>query len=450
MIIVTSYAVEIKHPGDKFWETVKEYRAAEAFFADVANKEWDKIKDATSHDKLLIVESLTHKTKNRAAVPYDFDISFFNMPSYLRRAAIMDGVGRVSSYRSNLEYWDASSKKGNPPVLSKCADAMPCFYRGNTYNDTEDPTILEVKLYNGKAWDWQKIKVKKTDVQYIKAHCAQKEKSAPTLEYKHGKMFLRFAFTEKIKLYDTPVIEQTVCAVDLGINTGATCSILRADGTILARKFIDFPCDKDYLDKALGRVKRCSRENSSANSSAQWKFAKRINEQMSYKISAAIVDFAVLYSCDAIIFEYLDAKGKKRGRNKEKLAWWRHGAIQRAAEIKAHQNAMHVYHVNAWNTSRLAFDGSGSVIRGKKAGFKANTMCKFQNGKTYNCDLNASYNIGARYFVREILKTLPAKARSQVEAKVPGCGRRTQCVYATLMELHTALLLMDKTKRAAA
>ncbi|MBQ9268905.1 MAG: transposase [Oscillospiraceae bacterium] len=124
--------------------------------------------------------------------------------------------------------------------------------------------------------------------------------------------------------------------------------------------------------------------------------------------------------------------------------------MQRAAEIKAHQNAMHVYHVNAWNTSRLAFDGSGSVIRGKKAGFKANTMCKFQNGKTYNCDLNASYNIGARYFVREILKTLPAKARSQVEAKVPGCGRRTQCVYATLMELHTALLLMDKTKRAAA
>ena len=440
MIIVTSYAVEIKHPGDKFWETVKEYRAAEAFFADVANKEWDKIKDATSHDKLLIVESL----------PYDFDISFFNMPSYLRRAAIMDGVGRVSSYRSNLENWDASSKKGNPPVLSKCADAMPCFYRGNTYNDTEDPTILEVKLYNGKAWDWQKIKVKKTDVQYIKAHCAQKQKSAPTLEYKHGKMFLRFAFTEKIKLYDTPVIEQTVCAVDLGINTGATCSILRADGTILARKFIDFPCDKDYLNKALGRVKRRSRENSPVNSGAQWKFAKRINEQMSYKISAAIVDFAVLYSCDAIIFEYLDAKGKKRGRNKEKLAWWRHGAIQRAAEIKAHQNAMHVYHVNAWNTSRLAFDGSGSVIRGKKAGFKANTMCKFQNGKTYNCDLNASYNIGARYFIREILKTLPAKVRSQVEAKVPGCGRRTQCVYATLMELHTALLLMDKTKRAAA
>ena len=58
-----------------------------------------------------------------------------------------------------------------------------------------------------------------------------------------------------------------------------------------------------------------------------------------------------------------------------------------------------------------------------------------QNGKRYNCDLSASYNIGARYFIREILKPLPETERSLLEAKVPAVKRRTSCVYADLREL---------------
>ena len=38
-------------------------------------------------------------------------------------------------------------------------------------------------------------------------------------------------------------------------------------------------------------------------------------------------------------------------------------------------------------------------------------MCTFTNRKIYNCDLSASYNIDARYFIREILKSLPEKER---------------------------------------
>ena len=49
--------------------------------------------------------------------------------------------------------------------------------------------------------------------------------------------------------------------------------------------------------------------------------------------------------------------------------------------------------------------------------------------------LSASYNIGARYFIREILKPLPATERSLLEAKVPAVKRRTSCVYADLREL---------------
>ena len=66
-------------------------------------------------------------------------------------------------------------------------------------------------------------------------------------------------------------------------------------------------------------------------------------------------------------------------------------------------------------------------------------LCVFKSGKQYNCDLSASYNIGARYFIREIQKSLPETERSVVEAKVPDIQRRTSCTLSTLINLHAAL-----------
>ena len=47
--------------------------------------------------------------------------------------------------------------------------------------------------------------------------------SAPTLEKKNKKWFLRFAFEENVTLKKT---DNTIMAIDLGINTDATCSIM--------------------------------------------------------------------------------------------------------------------------------------------------------------------------------------------------------------------------------
>ena len=62
-----------------------------------------------------------------------------------------------------------------------------------------------------------------------------------------------------------------------------------------------------------------------------------------------------------------------------------------------------------------------------------------RNGKTYYSDLNASYNIGARYYIREILKSLPETARLDIEAKVPQCTRRSTCTLSTLFNLNAAM-----------
>ena len=50
--------------------------------------------------------------------------------------------------------------------------------------------------------------------------------------------------------------------------------------------------------------------------------------------------------------------------------------------------------------------------------------------------------IRARYFVRELLKPLPATERSLLEAKVPPVKRRTSCVYADLRKLHSEMELL--------
>ena len=61
---------------------------------------------------------------------------------------------------------------------------------------------------------------------------------------------------------------------------------------------------------------------------------------------------------------------------------------------------------DTWGTSRLAFDGSGRVLRGKESEKTAGnySVCEFRNGKIYNCDLNASYNIGGTIFYKRIVK----------------------------------------------
>ena len=106
-----------------------------------------------------------------------------------------------------------------------------------------------------------------------------------------------------------------------------------------------------------------------------------------------------------------------------------------AAEHQAHRKGIRISRVSARNTSRLAYDGSGAVVRDPEN----HSLCTFQTGKRYHCDLSAAYNIGARYFIRELLKPFSETERSSLEAKVPSVKRRTSCVYADLRLLHAEL-----------
>lgn len=140
---------------------------------------------------------------------------------------------------------------------------------------------------------------------------------------------------------------------------------------------------------------------------------------------------------DGIVFEHLDPYIRAKGSYKEKLHLWRkRGIINRLSHL-CHVNGLKYASVCAINTSRFAFDGSGIVYRDKTN----YCLATFSNGKKYNCDLSASYNIAARYFIREKIKPYKEKetCRLMLEAKVPLAFNGTKNTYSDLISLNVVI-----------
>lgn len=443
MKMTFSYGVEIFGIEPKYLnDTRRIFNDAIAFLMVVVNKEWAVVSNCKdAHERLLKMEQLTHSTKDRKITRqlYNFDKAFPKFPSYLRRAAIYKAIGNISSYKSNYQNWVDSGKKGNAPTLQYNHADMPTFYNKNMYI-REGDFRASIKVYKNHDWVFVPIRLKKTDVKYLDKYWNGVKASAPTLEKRYKKWFLRFAYEESgIQLSDKPIREQVICAVDLGINTDATCSILTFNGTVLGRKFISFPSEKDQIYRDLNRIKGIQQMYCSANARSLWRYTTHLNDELSKKVANAIVSYAVENNCDCIVFEHLDIKGKKYGKKKQKLAMWKKNTIQDLATAHAHRHGIRVSHVCAWNTSKLAFDGSGKVKR-DECNY---SLCVFQTGKQYNCDLSASYNIGARYFIRKAMESLDQNLKSRITAKVPESGRRTIATLNTLKQLNLAIAELE-------
>ena len=438
MRTVSSYGVEIRKQNIPARQTMEIYRQAVGYLTEIYAQVWEELRKIPETKKRFnTAEHMVHMTKKNTA-RFDFDLRFPKMPSYLRRSAIQHALGSVSSYETRLGQWKETGVLSGRPKLTCRNHAMPVFYRDVMYREgTEGKDEAYLKLYDGHDWRWFRVCLSHTDMEYLRRNWYGKKASAPTLEKRHHKYFLRFSYTEEVALTQTPVREQIICSVDLGINTDAVCTIMRADGTVLGRKFIDFPSEKDRMYRTLGRIRRFQREHGSAQAGERWAYTRRLNIELSRKIAGAVAEYAWENHADVIVFEYLEMNGKISGSKRQKLQLWRKRDIQKRCEHQAHRKGMRISRICAWNTSRLAYDGSGIVLRD----WRNHSLCAFQTGKRYNCDLSASYNIGARYFIRELLKPLPATERSLLEAKVPAVKRRTSCVYADLRKLSSEMNL---------
>lgn len=149
------------------------------------------------------------------------------------------------------------------------------------------------------------------------------------------------------------------------------------------------------------------------------------------KLARWIVNRAVENNVYGIVMEHL-GKMHGRGRKKDRIHHWCKKQIQALVKGMALRLGIRVFEVNPRNTSAFAFDGSGKVTRDED-NF---SLCTFASGKRYDCDLSASYNIAARYFIRAIKKSMKEIDWSQCVAEVPALAKRTDCTLSALWKLY--------------
>ena len=243
MKITSSYKVQIKQYRHIFDDTVRIYRDAVDFLISVCLENWNEI---SALDGMLLrksyVENLIHKTKEHPHPKYEFDAVFYKFPSYLRRDAIACAIGKVSSHKSSLSNWEASdmTTRGAEPGIPKAGFEFPCMYKTVMYQRTDEYSC-KVKVWIRNTWDWISLQLRKSDVDYIRRHCADRKECAPVLQKRGKRWFLRFCFEEQQTLSDTDVFDQRIVAVDLGLNHCCVCSVMRSDGTIIGRHFLRLP-----------------------------------------------------------------------------------------------------------------------------------------------------------------------------------------------------------------
>ena len=444
MKIISNYAIKLNGDLKVLDNSIAIYRDALCFVIPIVDAHWDELKVFKSANfRMSYIEKLVHNTKGNAAL-YDFDMKFPKYPTYLRRATLNKAIGIVSSYRSNFENWE-KEPKGQAPKLSLNHYAYPAYYKGNLFRNF-DPIrqTIELKVFKNGDWVYETYTLKTSDCNYYQKNLANKKQNVPVITKKGRRYYATFSYEESVPLIEEEKIEK-ICAIDLGLNTDATCCILGADGTVYARKFIHFSEEHDRLNTQLGRIKRNQKRGSRQNKTL-WRKVSGVSQEIADKTVKAILEFGNEYGIDVFVLEYLDFKGKNTIK---RAHFWRYKRIYKVLTQRAHQHGLRIARVSAQNTSRLAFDGSGWSKRGCEVAPETSyALMQFPNGKIYNADLNAAYNIGARYFIRHLLKTVTVTQRLALEAKVPQVAKRSTCTLSHLINLRSELAVLTARTQA--
>ena len=444
MHLTSSYGMKLKGDFKALETSIERYRKSLQMLIPIIDNGWDLISECRYiNQKYNLIEKWIHNTRTNHA-RFDFDEQFPKFPTYLRRSAIAKALGIVSSYRSNLENWEREGK-GQVPKLSLTHFTYPAYYKGNLFRNF-DPIrqTIELKVFKNGDWVYEVYQLKNSDCTYYQNYLTGKKQNVPIIQKKGRRFYATFSYEEETALVPEESIVK-ICAVDLGLNTDATCSIMDKNGTVYARKFISFSKEHDRLHTQLGRIKR-NQKRGSRHNKALWRKASGIGQDIADKTAKSIFEFGNEHGVDAFVLEYLDFKGKNTVK---RAHFWRYKRIYKALCQKAHQNGLRVARVNARNTSRLAFDGSGWSKRGREiTPDTPYSMMQFITGKIYNADLNASYNIGARYFIKHLLKTVTVTQRLALEAKVPQVAKRSTCTLSHLINLRSELTVLTARTQA--
>ena len=426
-----------------FAQTLALYRSACGYIGNVVLAHWDSLEALPSAKKRInAVEALIHKTTDNPDPEHpDFDRLYYKFPSYLRRAAISYAIGQVSSYQTRLAAWEeekhAAMSAGKrfrkkPPRLSFETNAFPVLYRGQSYK--QDGRRVQIKVFIRRTWDWVTVGMPQRDLRSLIKAAADPslgKMESPTLVYAYHRYCLYFPFQVKTgKFGELPPDEQIILGVDLGINHGAVCSAVDAWGSVHSRAFDPFEKERRAIGCVLTRIRVIQKKSGPQRLSRLYTKLACLKDNYVRQLARWIVNQAVSAHAYGIVLEHL-GRMKGRGRHRDRIHHWCKCRIRDFVKSMALRAHIRVFLINPRNTSALAYDGSGKVIRDMSDFSK----CTFQTGKRYDCDLSASYNIAARYFLRAMEKSMSSEAWTRLRAEIPELGKRTACTLSTLWKL---------------
>jgi putative transposase len=415
--------------------TIAEYRSYCRALSYVVMGHWSAISSAKS--RCSAVEKLIHQTTKNPNPKYSyFGRRFYKFPSYLRRAAIEFVCGQVSSYLTRYRDWQGGERKrrdAKPPVFNVNAGCYPALYRGACFK-LDESDVAQIKVWHGSDWVWASVPIASKRVRHLLEHSKQ---CSPSLIERNGKFHLSVPF----KLKPRKLTGSPVCSVDVGINTFATCSIVYPDGTVAARMFVHPGVDIDRRDRQLKRVQVAARQTKNLYKGfcrTQYRKARQYNHNIAQQASRQIVDFALANGASVIVLVedlkgWRPKGGKKRSSLKQRFHGWLHRAFAKLVEDKFVEVGGTLESVYARGTSSWAFDGSGRVVRDKRQ----YELARFTTGKRYNADLNASYNIAARYWAWKLKLTRRNDGQVQ-RGKSSTCTSRMPIVLSDLWSTNTS------------
>ncbi len=424
-----SYHVKLKKTiAAHFDNTVYWYRRALDFYIDFCLEKWDLISGIRGIKyQIKFIEEQTIAVNARVLTVPDesnFKQQFPDFPPYLRRVAMRQARGLVSAYFKRLNKWNTMSdnNRSKRPGRPSAGKAYPYLYRKYMFQRI-DLYRVKIKVYNNGKWEWCEVDLCRSDVNYIEKNCSDGKEKMPKLFRKGAKWFLKFPFEFDSKVMSVPLDKQIAIGVDLGVTNICTCVAMDAKGNIIARRFLHRGYANEIM-ASIGSKKRRNPQISIGN------MIKRGRHQICKRAGKFILDFALEYGGNVVVFEKLDNRERSN-----KVFFTMSKKIQKMVERKCEIKGIKTEYVCAWNTSRYAYDGSGTVKRDKDNP----SICTFKSGKVYNCDLSAAYNIAARYFIREIYNTLTEEDRRSIAAKVPKCVHRASSTLNTLLLMQAAL-----------
>ena len=305
-------------------DTIDEYRLLTNALCSVVLTHWPSLAESTTQIQDLERLIHPTKDNPNTVYGRWFQARFARFPSYLRRAAEQAALGAVSSFMTRYHSWQGGSRArrdarppawggfhGYPVLYSAKGGAGAMVkYIGDGF------TGVQVKLFSkaDRAWHWHAAPV----VSKGKRHEVAEGLRSPTLMLKGNRVSLTLpmdlsrakaqamalahqaavmknqaqGFSEDPKrrkkshkqgaeqsqgrhqqqqqqqqqqqtplhLYVVPQRER-VCAVDLGVNTQATCSIIDSAGTVISRLFIQpRGIHMARQDRCVSTIQTCARK----------------------------------------------------------------------------------------------------------------------------------------------------------------------------------------------